>query len=291
MTNGPLTREMQLAAALLYGGPTSVLSHESAAEQWGMSRPTDLPVHITVPYGCSAISQAATVRHADRRFTATVNSVIHPGLVVHRSRAMPHIRVDSTPPRTSKPDTVLDLSVAQESARGAMITLVSSMSAGAVSVDVMQKKVQLRRPRRYLKALTQTLELLRDGVHSALEHRYVLDVEKAHGLPASRRQAPVDVDGRTLFEDVLYEKWGLIVRLDGQRFHSAKQRRFRDRRRDNAAELNDKPRLNYGWDDVAKDPCGVYREVRAVLVREGWSDASYGCERCGAPPAQVSGNA
>lgn len=163
-----------------------------------------------------------------------------------------------------------------------MIEFVAALSGGSVHTDVMRRKLELRRPMRYRNALFETLALLRDGVHSALEHRYVVDVEVAHGLPAAARQVAHVVDGRTLFEDLDYTKHGvpLIVRLDGQQFHSARQRRFRDRRRDNAAELVDRPRLAYGWDEVTTDPCGVFEEVRAVLVREGWDDVSFECPRC-----------
>ncbi|MDJ0395402.1 type IV toxin-antitoxin system AbiEi family antitoxin domain-containing protein [Rhodococcus sp. G-MC3] len=280
VTNGPLTREMMLSAALLYGGGGALLSHRTAAEEWGVMRQTDGPIHVTVAYGCSAISQPSVFRHALQNITSESNARIHPGVIVHRSRAMSHIGVETEPLRTGLADTVLDCAVAEPSVRTAMIVLVSAMSSGGVQVGVVHQKIELRRPRRYKKALLDTLALLRDGVHSVLEYRYVRDVEQAHGLPTGRRQAPVHVDGRQLFEDVLYDVCGLIVRLDGQAFHSAKQRRFRDRRRDNAAELRDVPRLVYGWDEVTADPCGVYREVRDVLVREGWDDASFPCDRC-----------
>lgn len=279
VTNGPLTREMQLSAALLFAGRGALLSHTTAAEEWGWRRVGSGPVHLTVPYGCSAISRPPTMRHAKQNFTSESNEQIHPGVIVHRSRAMSHIGVETNPARTSAADTVLDLTVAEPSSRQAVITLVSAMSSGGVNVAAMTRKIEVRRPMRYLKAILHTLALMRDGVHSALEHRYVLDVEQAHGLPAGKRQAPVFVDGRQLFEDIRYEICDLIVRLDGQAFHSAKQRRFRDRRRDNAAELRNLPRLMYGWHEVAEDPCGVYREVREVLVREGWNDSSYPCER------------
>jgi hypothetical protein len=280
VTNGPLTRDMMLSAALLYAGPGALLSHETAAEEWRLQRPSDGPVHVTVRYGASAVSQPPTLRHSASRPTSSSNAVIHPGVVVHRSRALAHIGVEADPLRTSKIDTVLDLAVSEPTAREASIRMVSAMSSGAVTVDAMRRKIEVRRPRRYRTMLADTLTLLAHGVHSALEHRYVVDVERAHGLPVGVRQAPQHVDGRTLFEDVLYEQFGLIVRLDGQAFHSAKQRRFRDRRRDNAAELSNLPRLVYGWDEVTKDPCGVYAEVRAVLVREGWQDTSFPCEGC-----------
>lgn len=280
LTNGPLTREMQLQAALLYGGRGAMLSHDTAAREWGMTRSVDGPVHVTVPRGCSAIHQQAVLRTNSSRPTSVHNVEIHPGVVMHRSLAIEHIGIDSDPPRTSKPDTAMDLAVAADSVREATAILVDSMSSGSISIGIMRRKIELRRPRRYRQALLDTLSMLADGVHSVLEYRYAADVERAHGLPEGARQVPVHVSGRILFEDVRYGEDGPIVRLDGQQFHSAKQTRFRDRRRDNAAELEGHARLVYGWSEVAHDPCGVYREVRDVLVREGWQDASYPCVRC-----------
>jgi hypothetical protein len=137
-------------------------------------------------------------------------------------------------------------------------------------------------PYRHATDIADAVTLLGDGVQSVLEHRYTLDVERSHGLPAGKRQMPHVVDGRILFEDVDYSPTGvpLIVRLDGQQYHSGQQSRFRDRRRDNAAELADRPRLVYGWDETTRDPCGVFEEVRRVLVREGWPDTSHRCPAC-----------
>jgi hypothetical protein len=70
--SGPLPREARIAAALLYAGPAALLSHRTAAELWGMYPESPGPVHVTVPYQCSAISQP-------------------PLVVVHRSRAFGNI--------------------------------------------------------------------------------------------------------------------------------------------------------------------------------------------------------
>jgi hypothetical protein len=282
VTNGALTRDQQLRAALLYGGAGALLSHHSAAEEWGMSRATAGPVHVTRRYGASSVSAPSRTRPTTPRPTGSGLALVHPGVVVHRSRALRHIGVDGELPRTSAADTVLDLAQSAPNPRAAMCVAVDAMSSGRVQPSTMRRRIEYRRPRRYLRAICRTLDMLESGVHSVLEHRYVLDVEDAHGLPHGRRQAPHVVDGRVLFEDLDYSPDGvpLIVRLDGQEFHTAVQRRFRDRRRDNASELEKRPRLSYGWDDVTGDPCGVYREVRAVLVREGWPDLSHPCARC-----------
>jgi hypothetical protein len=68
VSNGPITREMSLEAALLFGGKGAVLSHHTAAEEWHMIRVEPArPVHITVPYKRSAISQPPTVVGAGSR--------------------------------------------------------------------------------------------------------------------------------------------------------------------------------------------------------------------------------
>lgn len=262
---GPLTRPAILLAALLYGGPDAALSHASAGEEWGMLRvELDRPVHITVPYGRSAV---------DLPVSWGIPGLVHPGVVVHRSRAIAHIVVATSPPRTSRADTVVDLAVAEPRPRDAARQLVGLSTAGRVRTHELRERLALRPPPRYRRPLEDALRLMETGVQSALEHRYAVDVEGAHGLPSAERQAPVVVDGRTLWEDCDYSAAGvpLIVRLDGRRYHYAAGVPFRDRRRDNAAELAGRPRLVYGWDEVTGDSCGVAGEVRVVLQRGGWA--------------------
>jgi hypothetical protein len=259
---GPLIRAARLTAALLYGGPRAVLSHRTAAEEWRMLRTDPLaPVHITVPYGRSAVSQL-------------------PQVVVHRSRAFPHLVAGTEPARTTRADTVLDLATGEPDARAAMRRFVALATTGRVPVRELQRRLEERRPRRYSAALADALRLLADGVQSALEQRYACDVEAAHALPAARRQLPFVVDGRTLWEDISYDSIGipLTVRLDGRAFHDVPEVAFRDRRRDNAAELAARHRLVYGWAEISGDACGVAAEVATVLHRAGWLGSPRSCE-------------
>lgn len=272
---GPLTRRAELAAAVLYGGTDVAISHGTAAVAWGIGSDTG-PVHVTVPYSRSATRQPPSWGPA---------GALHPGIVVHRSRAFAHIVVEGDPPRTSAADTALDLAVAESAAPDAARVLVAVSTAARVRAEVLRRRLDARPPRKHATILRSTVDLLDRGVDSVLEHRYAVDVEAAHGLPAARRQSPVVVDSYTLYEDCDYSATGvgLIVRLDGRRYHSTPGIAFRDRRRDNAAELAGRPRLVYGWTDVSRDPCGVAREVETVLRREGWSGSTKGgvtCERC-----------
>ncbi|MFF2027301.1 hypothetical protein ACFVW2_36715, partial [Streptomyces sp. NPDC058171] len=174
------------------------------------------------------------------------------------------------------------LAVSEATPKEAAARLIEAATNGKVHVDALRRKLELRRPYRHATDIADAVTLLGDGVQSVLEHRYALDVERSHGLPTGKRQMPHVVDGRILYEDVDYSPTGvpLIVRLDGQQYHSGRQSRFRDRRRDNAAELADRPRLVYGWDETTRDPCGVFEEVRRVLVREGWADTTHRCPAC-----------
>jgi hypothetical protein len=259
---GPLPAEARMQAALLYGGPAAILSHRTAAELWGLLRQEEGPVHITVPYSNSAISQP-------------------PFVVVHRSRAYRHILVATDPPRTGRADTAVDVAVGAPDSDTARRSLVALMTNGRVNPGVVERRLVERPPRRYRKELVEAVRAVRDGVQSALEELYATDVEKAHHLPVGRRQTPVVVDGTELYEDVTYDGAGvaLTVRLDG-RTHLMDGVAFRDRRRDNAAELAGRSRLVYGWRDLSRDPCAAAREVEHVLRRGGWTDRATPCPRC-----------
>lgn len=265
---GPLTRDAQLRAALLYGGFHAVLSHRTAAEQWGMLPVESGPIEITVPYTSSAVSQPPLAR-------------------VHRSRAIRYTAAPTDPPRTRRTDTIIDLAVAAEDAVSARYVVVDLVARLPVSIRQMAECVELRPPMRYRNAIRNALELLRDGMMSALEVEYHQRVELAHGIPEGLRQTPFEVDGKLLWEDVTYDPAGapLTVRLDGRKDHATAGIAFRDRRRDNAAELAGRSRLTYGWHDVHTDPCGVAAEVRTVLSRAGvrLNSASNGCPGCSSP--------
>lgn len=262
---GPLPRPARLKAALLHAGAPAVLSHHTAAQEWGFMKPENTgPVHLTVPYTSSAISQPGEVQ-------------------IHRSRAYRFIRVeDLSLPRTIVVATVVDIAVLEESAAEAQRVMIALAGRAGVPVGQLIHELEVRRPRRHLKALERAAGMFAEGVTSALELEYKIKVESNHGLPVAERQTPFQVDGRLLYEDVTYDHIGvaLTVRLDGKEHHSVPGVAFRDRRRDNAAELRSRARLVYGWRDVHRDPCGVAREVVAILRREGWQGQVYPCQHC-----------
>ncbi|CCQ16999.1 putative uncharacterized protein [Rhodococcus sp. AW25M09] len=283
---GPLTRERILMAALLYGGGHAMLSHRSAAEEWGFRQPDPTAaIHVTVPYGKSARNQRSSTRTAPAvgaRLTAGIGSSLHPGVLVHRSRAHRHIGVPGDMPRTTLVDTAIDLAVSEPTPKQAFASLVSSVTDRRIRLTDLREQIAVRRPYRYCTVLGKAIDLLATGVQSVLELEYATNVEAAHGLPVAERQSVVQVDGRSLYEDVVYRLASrtLTVRLDGRRFHSMREIAFRDRRRDNAAELAGRARLVFGYEEVSSDPCGVATDVARVLRREGWDGVPTSCAFC-----------
>ncbi len=262
---GPLTHSAKVAAALLYGGPTAMLSHTSAADRWQgkteQRRPAE--VEITVAYGRSAISQLPLVK-------------------VHRSRAIRHIGAGNDPERTRRVDTLTDLAVAEPSVADATTMFIGLAGRWPVTVRQLGRNLEVRPPYRYRKALNGALRLVASGLMSELEREYLELVERAHGIPPARRQQPFLVDDRILYEDATYDHLGalLTVRLDSRTWHAMPWVAFRDRRRDNAAELAGRSRLTYGWNEVHTDPCGVAEEVISVLRRSGVLFLARRCPRC-----------
>ena len=124
-----------------------------------------------------------------------------------------------------------------------------------------------------------------EGVRSYLEMHYLRDVERPHGLPKGGRQKTrPDLPYIT---DVKYEKYGLIVELDGRLGHEG-EGRFRDMNRDNQHALRDELTLRYGYFDVVSRPCPMAYQVFGALIRRGYPDPFLRCTNClGVPEAQL----
>jgi hypothetical protein len=261
---GDPTPAMWRRAALLFVRGPAVLSHASAAAVLGLPGGSEaLPIHVTVPYGSSA-------RGCE-------------GIEVHRSRAFPHIvlaRCD--PPTTTKAQTLIDLAVAAPSTREGMRVLTAGATQAHVPGERIEKALESRPPRRYTKALRAAARLLTQGVESVLEAWYADDVELAHGLPVGTRQVARIVEGRRRAEDIEYSmpRGPLTVRLDGWRTHANRRTARVDRARDNAAELEGRGRLTFGYEEVKETPCAVAQVVAARLRQLGWNGEIRRCTQC-----------
>lgn len=257
--SGEPPRNARLWAAVLRAGRGAALSHETAAELYGLLSVPSPVIHVTVPSG-SPVTRP-------------------PGVAVHYSGRLDQSRHPVlTPPRTRIEDTVLDL-IEVSPTRDEAVSLILRASASRRTTPerilaAMQRRAKM--PRRA--ALLQALGVADDGAHSLLEFRYITRVERPHGLPHGHRQRRVRRDGRSQYQDISYEEFALVVELDGRETHP-EWRRWADIRRDNATAATGQATLRYGWDDVTEHPCRTALEVAAALGEHGWTGV---LRRCGA---------
>jgi hypothetical protein len=249
---GALSWEVRLWAAVLYAGPGALLSHETAAEVLGLAGRGSPVIHVTIP--------------AARRVRPPDGVAIH-----HSSFDYPRWRPQrGIPPHTFYADTIVDLAAAAGNLDDVVAWVSRGIARNLVSEAQLKAAFAARRRLRWRDEVDEVIERVAGGSHFPLEFRYDRDVERAHGLPAAKRQVKfVKRDGSRGFRDRCYERYGLIVELDGEEFHTA-ERRGQDRARDNEAAATTGATLRYGWADVSSAPCDTAGQVYRALRNRGY---------------------
>lgn len=245
-------------AALLYVGRGAMWCHVTAAEQWGLVRPShDSPIHVLVPGGRRVRTQS--------------------GLRLHYSTSAESRRaIGVQPPRVTPEHAVLDRVGDCTQFEAALAIVADSCQTGRVRLDDVLLRLASRRVRWGTELKAAAGSYLR-GSDSLLEILYVRDVELAHRLPRSTRQRAA---GHEL-ADCSYDDFKVLVELDG-RIHLEAIRRWRDMRRDNRSTLRGEATLRYGFIDVRQQPCEVAVQVLAVLRSRGFTGRVRAC-RPGCP--------
>jgi hypothetical protein len=141
-----------------------------------------------------------------------------------------------------------------------------------------------RVPRR--RWVAAVLDDVTGGTCSVLEHAYLRDVERAHGLPTARRQLRVVAAGTaTTYRDADIAGM-VVVELDGRLFHDSSDARDRDMERDLDAALDGRTTVRLGWGQVVQRSCGTAAKIAHLLTMRGWTGRIV---RCG-PSCTASGN-
>jgi predicted transcriptional regulator of viral defense system len=253
--SGEMTREAQLWAALLRAGPTAVLSHQTAAELYGLLKQPSSSIHLTVP--------------------ATANPAKHskiPGVVVHRSRMLERTRHPALlPPRTRIEDTVLDLIEAMDEAADRYDLICRAI--GGQLTTAARLRLALKKRTRFRDRLEAEAALadVAQGALSNLERWYLRGVERRHKFPVASRQARVKVGGTSIYLDNLYEDYLLCVELDGSAAHPAGEQ-WADNRRDRRNLAVEKiVTMRFGYLDLCTQEaqCRTAGEVVGVLRDRG----------------------
>jgi len=240
----------QAWAGVLLGGPSAVLGLHAAAFLHGfVPRPPD----------CVAVFTAGQARARDPRW-----------------RFIRSLRLGSgEPPRTRAAQTVIDVAAVSDTDE-VVALLAEAVGSGRVRPGELRSGLAeaARHPHRRL--LEELVAEVAAGSRSPLELRYTRDVESRHGLPTALRQASPLGRHRP---DAWYEKFGLLVELDGRAYHRGATA-LADMDRDNDHLIAGLLTLRFGWKQVVGDPCHVARQVSAALANLGWTGTLKPCPRC-----------
>ncbi|MGH3151964.1 MAG: type IV toxin-antitoxin system AbiEi family antitoxin domain-containing protein [Streptosporangiaceae bacterium] len=253
---GPASRETRLWAAILRAGRGAVLSHQTAAELHGLTDSRGETIYITVP--------------SDRRIMA-------PGIVIRMSARIEQARQSGRePPRTTVEETVLDLAQLARTLDEACGWITRACGRRLTTEQKLRTALAMRKKMRWRIELDDVLAAAGDGIHSVLEYRYLRDVERAHGLPRSRHQVRVVIDGKVVYRDAYFDKYKLAVELDGRTAHPDDER-WRDHHRDILAGAQGVQTCRYTWRDVYAHPCETAALQAQILRQRGWTGTPRPC--------------
>jgi hypothetical protein len=212
---GSASRRAELWGALLRAGPDAVLSHQTAAELYGLTDGRSRLIQLTVPHGSNP------ERHGRI-----------PGVVVHRSRSLARTRHPAlTPPRTRVEATVLDIAECARDFDEAYDWICRAIGRRLTTGDRLLAALEERPRLRWRHDIELALGYAMGGALSLLEFRYVRGVEEPHGLPTAMRQVRVRQATGNRYLDNYYEQYRACVEIDGTAAHPEDEQ-WRDKNRD-----------------------------------------------------------
>ncbi len=253
---GPPTWEQQAWAAVLAVWP-AVLCAESAIHDPAAAPGQAAPIHVAVDGGRRCVAPA--------------------GVTVHRITGL-HGRAqwNRSPPRLRPEDAALDVAADAESEFAAFGVLAEVCRMRRTTPERLAAALAQRGRMRHRAWLAAVLADLTAGTTSVLEQRYARDIERAHRLPASRRQVRAAASTGVVYRDVEYAD-GLIVELDGRLVHNTVVQRDADFERDLDAALGGRVTVRLSWGQVVGRPCSTAAKIAQLLQHRGWAGEARPC--------------
>jgi hypothetical protein len=241
-----VTLEGRFMAAVLACGDAAVLSHVSAAAQWGFVRWDDRLPEVTVA--------GSGPRRVD-------------GVRVHRSRSLDRRDVMRCGgiPITSPARTALDLA-ATTPAR-ALRRMVRQAQAEK-RVNIRQLAEVLSRANGHPGA-TALREVVVDGPIPTLSELedLVLDLFDVAGIERPEINQKLVLDGRPIFPDFLWRERRLVVEADGMAWHDDKLTRENDAEKQAILEAHGYWVLRLTYAQVVHQPRQTISRFRAAMAR------------------------
>ena len=258
---GPLTWSQRAWAAVLHAAPAA-LCLESAEPR---PDPAAL-IHVAVA--------------SERRVTATA------GIQVHRLAGFADlVRWSAGPPRLKVEPNVLER-VDRAGTESEVIRLLSdAVGSRRTTVPRLRDRLAERSRMSRREWIGLVLDDLESGACSVLEQGYLTRVERPHGLPAPRRQAPRRGESGIEYRDGVYDDLGVVIELDGQLGHAGWRAAGRDADRDLDARADGDDSVRIRWAQVFDRPCLTARRLARLFERHGWAGSlrpcGHGCAAVG----------
>jgi hypothetical protein len=254
---GPPTWHQRAWAAVLYAAP-SALGGTSALRAYGLrGHDTDDLVNVIVAH--------------DRRLQR------RPGIRIERSRHFDRVVLTNlTPPRVRVEHALVRVASAASSDEKSVAVLADGCQNRRTTAGRLADELRAspRLPRRGL--LLAILDDVAAGALSVLERRFLLLVERAHGLPHARRQGPERTPSGAVQRDVEYVDQALLLELDGRLGHELALDRWADLDRDLDAATSGRLTLRAGWGQVLQ-PCRFAALLAKILAARGWTGKARPC--------------
>ena len=259
---GALTWLQRAWGGVLFAEPAA-LGHQSAlraADGPGRRDRDDQPIHIAVD------------RHR--------SIVAPPGVVPHRLTDLDEkVQWNLSPPRVRIEHAVLDLAAEAADEFTAISLIADAVQARRTTANRILEALGTRGRIARRAFLSGVLLDVAGGTCSVLEHGYLTRVERAHGLPTPGRQVRASTRG-PIYRDVDYQRFGLIVELDGRQFHDNAAARDDDLERDLDSAIERGMTVRLGWGQVFARACLTAPKIGMLLQRRGWDGAPHRCPSC-----------
>ncbi len=181
-----------------------------------------------------------------------------------------------SPPRLRVEAALLRVAARASSDDASVAVLADACQSGATTSARLLVELRHLPKLRRRRLLLAVLEDVAVGAHSALERRYLVDVERPHGLPRGRRQEAQHSGDRRVRRDVEYVALGTFVELDGRLGHEWAAGRWADLDRDLAAAATGRITVRLGWGQVLQ-PCRLALSMGQLLSSRGWEGTLRPC--------------
>jgi very-short-patch-repair endonuclease len=188
-----------------------------------------------------------------------------PGITDHRIRlATDEVVVIGGLPVTTRERTVVDL-LAHEPLSSARSLLFRGVQQDWVDQARLDHAISRRKGMHGTPQLRELVAMLGTGAHSVAERllHAVLDAEPDLRYAAN---VPVVVGGSRFVVDVLLPDHGIVIEVDGRRFHSDEDRFTSDRARQNKLVGAGYVVLRFTWLQLVQEPEGVQQAIVAAVA-------------------------